>query len=277
MDLKQKGDETMKKYILILLLTFALFLSLGQSASAAASTETNGETKEKKNNPVKIGPQVFQTSALTSAAGSDDQGNTYMYFIMHGTPSALAVVDLNSDELIHTYELTHSTSAWGLDVNDDGTVWVGGTTDGHVYSYNPNNEEFIDHGNQLTNPKDTAIQDIDAAEDQIFGSTAYGGSVFLYNYKTENLKNYGQVLNKKEFAKSLVYDKENHSLFIGVGSKADLVKLDLKSGKKTAFLPDIYKDDKYIRDLKIIDDYLLARMDPSNRLVIFDKNTVNRD
>ena len=262
MDLIPKRRRNNEEASIRTFITFALFLSLGQSASTAASTETNEETKEKQDTPVKIGPQVFQTSALTSAAGSDDQGNTYMYFIMHGTPSALAVVDLNSHELIHTYELTHSTSAWGLDVDEDGTVWVGGTTDGHVYSYNPNNEEFIDHGNQLTNPKDTAIQDIDAAEDQIFGSTAYGGSVFLYNHKTENLKNYGQVLNKKEFAKSLVYDKENHALFIGVGSKADLVKLDIESGKKTAFLPDEYKNDKYLRDLKIVDDYLLARNPP---------------
>ncbi|WP_205419641.1 hypothetical protein, partial [Klebsiella pneumoniae] len=70
----------------------------------------------------------------------------------------------NTNELKNTYTLSNSTSAWGLDVDKDGTVWVGGTTDGNVYSYNPNTGEFRDHGDKLTLPKDTAIQDIDAVD-----------------------------------------------------------------------------------------------------------------
>lgn len=224
----------------------------------------------------KIGPQVFQTSALTSTAGTDLLGNDYMYFIMHGTPSALAVVDLNTNQTVNVFTLSNSTSAWGLDVDEKGIVWVGGTTNGNVYSYDPNTKEFVDHGNKLTNPKDTAIQDIDAANGKIFGSTAYGGSVFLYEPETEVLNNFGQIMNKKEFAKSLIYDEENDSLYIGVGSKAELVKYDLQTKKKTAFLPSEYQDDKYIRDLKVQDNYLFARMDPSNRLIIFDKSTLEK-
>lgn len=223
-----------------------------------------------------IGPQVFQSSALTATSGTDNLGNDYMYFIMHGTPSALAVVDLNTNQTVNVFTLSNSTSAWGLDVDEKGIVWVGGTTDGNVYSYDPNTNEFVDHGNKLTNPKDTAIQDIDASNGKVFGSTAYGGSVFLYDSETEDLNNYGQIMTKKEFAKSLVYDEENDSLYIGVGSKAELVKYDLQTKKKTAFLPSEYQDDKYIRDLKIQDNYLFARMDPSNRLVIFDKNTLEK-
>ncbi|PLR73508.1 hypothetical protein CYJ37_08175 [Bacillus sp. UMB0728] len=223
-----------------------------------------------------LGPKVFQTSALTATSGTDDLGNDYMYFVMHGTPSALAVVDLNTNQTVNVFTLSNSTSAWGLDVDEKDIVWVGGTTDGNVYSYDPNTNEFVDHGDMLTNPKDTAIQDIDVANGKVFGSTAYGGSVFLYDSETEDLNNFGQIMSKKEFAKSLVYDEENDSLYIGVGSKAELVKYGLQTKKKTAFLPSEYQDDKYIRDLKIQDNYLFARMDPSNRLVIFDKNTLEK-
>lgn len=223
-----------------------------------------------------IGPQVFQVSALTARAGTDQFGNSYMYFVMHGTPSALAVVDLSTNELKNTYILSNSTSAWGLDVDEDGTVWVGGTTAGNVYSYNPNTEEFRDHGNKLQLPKDTAIQDIAVVNGVVYGSTAYGGSVFQYDSHIDELVNFGQIAYRKEFAKSLAYDKETNSLFIGVGSTADLVRYDLKSKRKTAFLPTEYKDDKYVRGIKIIDNELYARMEPSNRLVVFDKRTLKK-
>ena len=52
------------------------------------------------------------------------------------------------------------------------------------------------------------------------------------------------------------------------------MKIDLKTKKKTAFLPNEYKDDKYVRDIKFIGGKIFARMDPSNRLVAFDKETL---
>lgn len=268
----------------MLLVILPLFLSLGQTKGFAEEEVINeNEVNVPEDNEVTVnsnasllGPQVFQTSALTSATGSDEAGNTYMYFVMHGTPSALAVVDLNSNQLKNTYTLSNSTSAWGLDVDKDGTVWVGGTTDGNVYSYNPNTGEFRDHGDKLTLPKDTAIQDIDAVDGVVYGSTAYGGSVFKYDSHLNELVNFGQVSYKKEFAKSLAYDKEKDVLYVGVGSKADLVKFDLKTKQKTNFLPDDYKNDKYVRDIRLIGNELFARMDPSNRLVVFDKETLEK-
>lgn len=268
----------MRRKILTLLLILPLLLSIGQTRGFAEE-ESNNEMESEEaliGGASIIGPQVFQVSALTAATGTDEQGNTYMYFIMHGTPSALAIVDLNTNELKNTYILSNSTSAWGLDVDNDGTVWVGGTTNGNVYSYNPNTEEFLDHGDKLTLPKDTAIQDIDAVDGMIYGSTAYGGSVFKYDSISEELVNFGQVSYRKEFAKSLVYDEESDSLFVGVGSKADLVKFNLTTNRKTEFLPNEYKNDKYVRDLRIIGNKLFARMEPSNQLVVFDKDTLEQ-
>jgi len=290
----------MKRKLLTLFAIFPLFLSLGQPAVFAEENEASNpveqedmenindqekpeteinedevEVVEETNKNISlVGPQVFKTSALTAAAGSDESGNSYMYFVMHGAPSALAVIDLNTNELKHTYILENSTSAWAIDVDTDGTVWVGGTTDGNVYSYNPNTDEFRNHGNMLTLPKDTAIQDIDAVNGTVFGSTVYGGSIFKYNPYTEELENYGQVMYKKEFAKSIAYDEEANVVYVGVGSKAELVKIDLNTKQKTAFLPNEYKDDKYARDIKLIGDKIFARMDPSNRLVAFDKETL---
>lgn len=290
----------LKKKLITVFMVFLLCLPVGQQGAFADEEETApvtpDETEEMNldeeaetiinedevevTEPVDdhsklIGPQVFQTSALTAAAGADEDGNSYMYFIMHGTPSALAIVNLSTNELVNTYTLSNSTSAWGLDVDTDGTVWVGGTTDGNVYSYEPNTQTFIDHGNKLQLKKDTAIQDIDAVNGLVFGSTAYGGSVFMYESFNGDLTNFGQILHRKEFAKSLVLDDMEGTLYVGVGSKADLVQFDLETKKKVAFLPDEYKDDKYVRDIKLIGDKIYARMEPSNRLVIFDKETLD--
>lgn len=262
----------------MLIMFFVVTLVFGQSVTVSA---INWDEFIEVDAPVEdvsaaqlIGPQVFQSSALTAATGSDAKGHAYMYFIMHGTPTALAVADLQTNEVVGVHKLEHSTSAWGIDVDDEGIVWIGGTTSGHIYSYNPNTKEFVDHGNKLENPKDTAIQDIYVNEGIVYGTTAYGGTAFSYNPTTEELLNYGQVAYKKEYAKTVAHDADTNALFVGVGSKADLIKLDLKTKQKKSFLPNEYANEKYISDLQIIGDHLLARTDPGKQLLIFDKHTL---
>ncbi|WP_053368310.1 hypothetical protein [Bacillus sp. FJAT-27245] len=107
-----------------------------------------------------LGPQVSNLSTLASRAGMDQSGNAFLYIILHGTPSSLAVVDVNTNETKSIFSLGNSTSAWAIEVDQNGTVWVGGTSKGHLYSYNPNLHEFKDHGDMLVGTADTTIQDL---------------------------------------------------------------------------------------------------------------------
>lgn len=222
----------------------------------------------------KIGPQVYQGTALTSAFGSLSDGTDYMYVLQHGTPSALTVVNLLTEETEGTFLLEESTSAWGIDVGKDGMVWIGGTSSGHFYKYDPYKKELNDIGNQLKHSRDTAILDLHIGGDRVYGSTAYNGTVFSYIPETGEQRDYGQFLAGKEFAKSVFFDEETESIYAGVGSKAELIKYDIRTKIRKRFLPAKYNSEKYISDIVVVDQYLYARLDPSKKILVFDKKSL---
>lgn len=222
----------------------------------------------------KIGPQVSQATALTSAYGSLTDGTDYMYVLQHGTPSALTVINIANGETVGTFILEQSTSAWGIDVDKNGMVWIGGTSSGHFYKYDPYKKELKDIGNQLKHSKDTAILDLHIGKGRVYASTAYNGTIFSYSPETEEYMDYGQFLAGKEFAKSIFVDEESGSIFAGVGSKAELIKYHIRTKIRQRFLPAKYANEKYISDIVVVDNYLYARLDPSKKTLVFNKNSL---
>lgn len=222
----------------------------------------------------KIGPQVYQGTALTSSYGSLNDGRDYMYVLQHGTPSALTVVNLSTGETEGTFLLKQSTSAWGIDVDKNGMVWIGGTSSGHFYQYDPYKKELLDIGNQLKYSKDTAILDLHIGGDRVYASTAYNGTIFSYHPKTGEQQDYGQFLAGKEFAKSVFFDEESGSIFAGVGSKAELIKYHVRTKIRQRFLPTKYSNEKYVSDIVVVDKHVYARLDPSKKILVFNKNSL---
>jgi hypothetical protein len=222
----------------------------------------------------KVGPQVFNGTALAAAFGKSPDNQPYMYILQHGTPSALSIVNLNTGKTEKTFTLENSTSAWGIDVDENQKVWIGGTSSGHLYEYDPQTQNLKDYGNLLKQNRDTAILDLDEAGGKIYGSTAYGGTVFSYNPETGEHRDFGQISRGKEFAKSVLFDEESQSVFIGVGSKAELIRYHIPTKIRYRFLPWEYRNEKYVSDIQIVDQYLFARLDPSNKILVFDKKSL---
>lgn len=254
------------------LITFLFILLIIFSGNSAFANEINNTTNN-NSRFTKIGPQVFTSSALTATTGTDSKGTPLMYVILHGTPTVVAVIDLNTEKLVRSLTLEESTSATGLDVDENQVLWIGGTNNGIVYSYDPNMDVFVNHGNKLENQKDTAILDIDVEDNIVFGGSAYGGSVFGFSTETIELINYGQILDKKEFVKSVRYYKGRNSIYLGVGSNAELIEMDIITGLKSSFLPQQYSTEKFITDLDLVSNKLFARMYPSNKIAVFDTTT----
>ncbi|MGN7179136.1 hypothetical protein BK139_06685 [Paenibacillus sp. FSL R5-0490] len=222
----------------------------------------------------KIGPQVFHGTALAAAYGESPENKPYMYIIQHGTPSALSIVNLTTGKTEKTYTLENSTSAWGIDVDADQNVWIGGTSGGHIYKYDPASKKLTDYGNKLKHSRDTSIQDLHAAGGRIYGSTAYNGTVFSYIPETGERKDYGQIIRGKEFAKSVYFDEEQESIFMGIGSKAELIRYNIRTKIRDRFLPWEYRMEKYVSDIQVAGEYLFAKLDPSPKVLVFNKNTL---
>jgi hypothetical protein len=219
-------------------------------------------------NPINLGSQVSNLSTIASRAGMDNEGNAYLYMILHGTPASLAVIDLNTNQVIKVYNLENSTSAWALDVDNDGILWIGGTTDGNLYSYNPNTEQLKDYGNVLDGKSDTSIQGLVVNDQYVYSSTAYGANVVAFNKKTEK-KEFILPTDNGKIAKSIAVDPENQNVYVSSGPSADLFKWDLTFKVKSSFITDNYRNESYADNMKWIDGFLAMKFYPSKKAAIY--------
>ncbi|TQR05151.1 hypothetical protein [Psychrobacillus soli] len=221
-----------------------------------------------------LGPMIFKSSAISSKIAANDKGEYFIYYIMHGAPAALVIVDYKTKETIHTFTLEDSKSAWGLDVDENGKLWVGGSVSSVLYSYDPNTEVFENHGAIFSNKSDTSIQDLIVSGHKLYAGSAYGGSLVAFDTETKKIEEFGQIRKRKEFVKAIVADEKKDEIYVSIGSSMDL--LVKKPGTKnfTSFLPAKYMSEKYAQDLVLTDEYVIARLHPSNIAVVFDRKTL---
>ncbi|WP_391207958.1 hypothetical protein [Psychrobacillus sp. L4] len=221
-----------------------------------------------------LGPVIFKASAITSKIGANIKGDYFIYYIMHGSPTALVVVDYQTKEIVHSFTLEDSKSAWGLDVDKNGKLWVGGSVSSVLYSYDPNTEVFEKHGAIFSNKSDTSIQDLIVEGNKVYVGSAYGGSLASYDTITKKIEEFGQIRKRREFVKAIAADEKTDEIFVSIGSPMDLLVKKPKTKKFTSFLPAKYMSEKYAQDLILTDKYLVARLHPSNKAVVFDRKTL---
>lgn len=221
-----------------------------------------------------LGPMIFKSSAVSAKIAPNSEGDYFIYYIMHGSPAALVVVDYKSKEILHTFTLEDSKSAWGLDVDENGKLWIGGSVSSVLYSYDPNEEVFEKHGAIFSNKSDTSIQDLIVSGKKVYAGSAYGGSLVAFDTETKEIEEFGQIRKRKEFVKAIVAGEENDEVYVSIGSPMDLLIKKPKTKNFTSFLPVKYMSEKYAQDLVLTEDYVIARLHPSNMAVIFDRKTL---
>lgn len=259
-----------KKFLFLVPIPVFLMICLAIILNSPTNTITEEVTAEQ----LDLGPQVYNQSTIAAKAGMDNSGNAYLYTILHGTPTSLAVVDLNTNKVIKVIQLQESTSSTAIDIDPSGTVWIGGTNSGTLYSYDPNTKEMINHGHILEGTGDTSIQDIFVNDDYVYGVTAYGANFFRYNIRKNKRDFIQPTEKKKQYAKSVVVDNENKYLFVSTGSTAELFRWNLDNNTKEAILPNKFKNETYIEKMKLIDNqYLFTKFYPSDTAGIYDLST----
>ncbi|MEK5146212.1 hypothetical protein MKX53_04165 [Psychrobacillus sp. FSL K6-4615] len=221
-----------------------------------------------------LGSLIFKSSAVSSKIAANEKGEYFIYYIMHGSPAALVVVSYATKEILHTFTLEDSKSAWGLDVDVNGKLWVGGSVSSTLYSYDPNSEEFEKHGAIFSNKSDTSIQDLIVSGNKVYAGSAYGGSLVAFDTDKKEIEEFGQIRKRREFVKAIVADEEKDEIYVSIGSPMDLLVKKPKTKNFTSFLPSKYMSEKYAQDLVLTEDYIIARLHPSNLAVIFDRKTL---
>lgn len=253
----------MKGFKLMLAVLLGIMAFSNTAASAEESTNTGREPFEN------LGPQVEFVNVIKGKAGKDRAGNSLYYALLQGEPAKLAVVNIDTNQIVDMKDLTGAKAAWAIEIAKDGMVMIGSTPNEHVYKYNPD-EKILEDLGKATTPSDTVIWDMayDSASDRLYGVTSYGGNVFYHN-SAEGFVNLGKALDGAKYARSIVVDSANNVLYVGVGSPAALIKWDLKTGEKVNILPSEYENASSVYDLDLVNGNLFAKLEGQSVIVQF--------
>ncbi|KZZ85033.1 hypothetical protein AS29_008270 [Bacillus sp. SJS] len=220
-----------------------------------------------------MGPQVQYVNVIRGEAGQDQSGRPLYYALLQGEPAKLIVMDLETKQVVDMENLEGAAAAWSIEVGPDRQVWVGSTPNEHLYRYNPDTKEISNLG-KASSASNTTIWDLtyDTKENRVFGVTSYGGTVFTYN-DNQGFKSLGVVMKGRKYARSVEYDEENKTLYVGIGSPAALIKWNLNTNEKTDILPEEYKSAASVYDLDIAGGKVYAKMENKSTLLVLNKES----
>lgn len=220
-----------------------------------------------------LGPQSTSLTIMTGAYGKDKLGRDVMYTVAQGDPAQFIVSDVNTKEIYDQEPLvaldgSNATAAWAITVASDGKVYVGSTPNGTLFQYDPETEAMRTIGKPV--PSDTVIWVLTPGKDgKVYGGTGYSQSIFEYDPVTDKAKvlTSFKTASKESHVRSLAYDAERNTLYVGGADVAKLYKYNLTTGEKTLITGFGGKTSVY--DLQYTAGKLFIRVDPGPIMYVY--------
>lgn len=174
-----------------------------------------------------IGGIVKGTINEDSAIGIED-GKPVMYTVFKGraeVPTAFAVIDAASRDVLRTFPMPGVEAAWGVKVASDGQVYVGTHYDGGLYRYTPNGKSFGYIGRFGA---ETHVFSLAAGPaGKMYAGTYPGGKLFEYDPAAGAIRDLGAFDPEQKYVRSLAYDSQRNVLYVGVGgTKSRIYRLN---------------------------------------------------
>lgn len=219
-----------------------------------------------------IGEQVYKVYPMVSKIAKTPEGDTLLYVAQQGFPSVLTVMDATTLTVMDVLEMPGATAVWALDIDADGNAWVGTTPDENLYQYVHQTKEWK-HFGKMTTKQNTMIGAIHVSQQTstVYGTNSYQGAVFTF--KDGKASNLGRAMDGRNYGRSIVHSDKTKEVFVGVGSKAGLVAWNPETGEKRNILPKEYQTEQYVYDLNLVEDVLFAKLNPSQKILMFDIRT----
>ncbi|HEX8524815.1 MAG TPA: hypothetical protein VF669_21365 [Tepidisphaeraceae bacterium] len=220
-----------------------------------------------------LGRQITATTLQGTALTRGADGKLLACAVVRGVPAQFVVFDVAKPEPLMVMDLPEGDGSWNAATALDGSVYVGTDPKGHLFRWVPGETTVKDLG--APGPTETWIWDVTAADDgAVIVSTYPGCRLVRYHPKegfTEISK--GPLVEGENYGRSVAYDAERKIAYGGVGSHAHLVAVDLKTGKKTEFLPAEFRDQEMVYGMRFLGDRLYATVTNIQTCVIFNAKT----
>lgn len=174
--------------------------------------------------PINHGPAALAAKSQGVAIGDGE-----VYYATNGSPAMFYAADAETGDKIFSEELPGSDVVWAMVIGADGNVYFAGTYNGILYRYVVKEQRLEQLGK---NPSDNWVWQLEASHDgKIYGATYPNAKVFEYDIKSAQFKDLGTFYEGQQYARGLGITEE--SLYVGTGTTAYLMKMDLATGERT--------------------------------------------
>ncbi|MEH7380180.1 hypothetical protein V7138_06845 [Bacillus sp. JJ1533] len=174
--------------------------------------------------PINHGPAALAAKSQGVAIGDGE-----LYYATNGSPATFYAADAKTGEKIFSADLPGSDVVWAMVVGADGNVYFAGTYNGILYRYVVKEKRLEQLGK---NPSDNWVWQLEASHDgKIYGATYPNAKVFEYDIESAQFKDLGTFYDGQQYARGLGITED--SLYVGMGTTAFLMKMDLATGERT--------------------------------------------
>jgi len=216
-----------------------------------------------------VADPINNVAVLAAGIGRTAKGDTLAYLPMNGTTGALAVVDVRTGDTLGVYELPGAEGSWGVTTTADGTAYIAGWPNGHLYRYIPGAAAVEDLGQPV--PGQSFLWKLDVGPDGlVYGGTYPSGALFSYDPATGATRNYGQVQTGSSYVRDVAAGVGK--VYAGLGSvHANVVEVDVATGERREIpLPTPYNEEGTVYDIDERDGRLFVRFEQTSTLLVHD-------
>lgn len=240
---------------------------------AATAVERQIKITEEAGRIENLGAPIHNSTSHAAVFTKSEDGRDIMYLSLDGSAgedARLGTIDLNEERLVHILPMPGAMGGFSMTKAGDESIYVATHNQGNVYRYTPWNRKLEVLGRPT--PETTfgyALTSV--GEDAVFGGT-YPGAVFYQYRPGEGFKLFGsQPFEPGEhYVRSLAHWPEAGVTYVGIGSHPRLKRFNHRTGEVKELLPEAYYNDEFVYDLNIEGGTLFVRLNPSNRLLVYD-------
>ncbi|MDQ0903708.1 hypothetical protein [Paenibacillus sp. V4I7] len=216
----------------------------------------------KYGNPVNLGKATLTATTMGGAIGNGE-----LYFVANGNPGTFYAVDAASGSINFSEAVPGTTETWAVTVGADKNVYFAATANRKFWKYDPLLRKITEVGN---NPSNNFVWDLDASSNGlIYGSTYPNAKVFSYDTNTGLFADLGSMHPVEQYARGA--GVTDQYLYVGIGSKEHLMRIDRVSGEKFEIQMPFTGVDGFVHNISPYNGLLyLAR---GTSLAILDEQT----
>lgn len=221
--------------------------------------------------PASLGDAINDTTTLTSAVYDEVDGELYAYSMANG--GYFNVVKVSNNELVYSELIQGVQQVWAHTVTEDHVVYMaalGPANDGWLLRYDPQNGKIEDLGREFPGYQYWSITS-DGKDNIYIGTFKEKEAIIIkYNIASQKYENLGVVGSEKElgYVRSIAY--HDNKLYLGMGVNASVYQMDLSTKEVVDITQNTYdlidkpgnkEDIKYVYDMSVVKNHLVARFD----------------